>query len=88
MTVYRVRLYGEVILTVTSEYHQQRMEHLASQTEAARSLASEYSIFQAVLLQSRKFFFLLCGAVNPNYGSFSGFRSYVNICRNYQKTRF
>jgi hypothetical protein len=37
MTVYRVRLYGEVILTVTSEYHQQRMEHLASQTEAARS---------------------------------------------------
>jgi hypothetical protein len=57
MTVYRVRLYGEVILTVTSEYHQQRMEHLASQTEAARSAAS--GILQAVLLQSRKYFFRL-----------------------------
>jgi hypothetical protein len=36
MTDYRVRLYGEVILGVTREYHAQRMEHLASQTEAAR----------------------------------------------------
>jgi hypothetical protein len=53
MTVYRVRLYGEVILTVTSEYHLQRMEHLASQTEAARSAASEYSK-QCTVFRSRK----------------------------------
>jgi hypothetical protein len=57
MTVYRVRLYGEVILTVTSEYHQQRMEHLASQTEAARSAASEY------------YKQCCCRAVNISFGS-------------------
>jgi len=45
MTKYRVDLYGEVILSITTEYYERRMQHLASQAQA-NQLAREEDAFQ------------------------------------------
>ena len=44
LTDYRVGLYGDVILSVTREYHEMRVEHLTSQA-AANQLAREEDDF-------------------------------------------